>query len=191
MPTRVNRFWWDPWEAFVNFHNFRDRHERKVGDIKTPWIQPIAHDWPDVGDKMLLLRWYCQLEEGEPVDREEINRARTTTRMITPTSSLWANRNNDWLGFDEEPTREGPQYGSDELPRGWQTTRPALLPSRCVALELPITERVSRFLKIKRNAILHLKSRTELSSKGSSKEMSYWDSTSSVQSRSPAKKKGR
>ncbi|KAJ4122918.1 hypothetical protein NW768_009908 [Fusarium equiseti] len=89
--TKVNRPRWHPYDAFAEYHIFRDRYERKLPP--QPPQQGCVRDgvdWPELNDRQVLLLFGHVNDDGKPyVTEEECDAAEERIRNITPSSPLW------------------------------------------------------------------------------------------------------
>jgi hypothetical protein len=89
--TKINRPRWHPYDAFAEYHIFRDRYERKLPP-QPPRQGCVQNgvDWPELTDRQVLLLHGHVNDQGEPyVTEEECDAAEDRIRNITPSSPLW------------------------------------------------------------------------------------------------------
>ena len=90
-PTRDNYRRWDPSEAFNHGHIFRDRYERRMGEVVERFgCVRSAVDWPDRQDAMALAAYRCGLYRDMPgFDDEWARAAEERLKTVTPSSQYW------------------------------------------------------------------------------------------------------
>ncbi|KAH7125827.1 hypothetical protein EDB81DRAFT_698246 [Dactylonectria macrodidyma] len=88
--TSDNRPRWRAYEAFADYHIFRDRYERKL-PLKRPGrpVRLMNVDWPELEDDWYLFEQYQASWQGQPLDQESVTAAHERLKNITPSSPLW------------------------------------------------------------------------------------------------------
>ena len=91
LPTKKNYQRWDPSDAFNHGHIFRDRHERRMGEVaRRGGCVRNAVDWPDAEDAVTLAGYRCGHYRGVPeIDDEWAAAAEERLKGVTPSSRYW------------------------------------------------------------------------------------------------------
>ncbi|KAL2022503.1 hypothetical protein VTK56DRAFT_5110 [Thermocarpiscus australiensis] len=88
--TGQNRWRYDPWDSMTRFNIFRDRYGRKPPEGPKPHhCVQSAVDWPELGDRRLILMWQYEALRGNPLNQAAIDAAVERMKQITPSSPIW------------------------------------------------------------------------------------------------------
>ena len=93
--TDQNRPRWHASRAFLEFHIFRDKYERKIwqpppDEEQLPRrVVTTPMDWPEIGDQFFLIEQTRLSYDGHPFDEEGVRAAQKRMSEVTPTSPCW------------------------------------------------------------------------------------------------------